>query len=359
MKSARFRSSAVGVAVALFAAPALTLPTVASADTPRVSAAAAEVGKRTLRPGDSGPAVRALQTLLREAGFKTDVDGNYGPSTKALVRAFQRAAHITITGNANTRTLARLKDAVTGRAAINRNGGYDADGSTRTPKHLGDRIPLKRGMSGRDVRILQDFLRRAGFRLGIDGEFGRATLRQVRAFQKAQQLDVDGVLDANDLAVLRGAVEGDGPTNAGASTLRTAPGARATVGADGLAVAPDSAPDAVKQIIAAGNEIATTPYVYGGGHGKWKDRGYDCSGSVSYALHGAGLLDESMPSGSFMSWGEPGPGQWVTIYSHKSHMYMVVAGLRFDTSGKSKSGSRWQADMRSSSGFTAVHPPGL
>ena len=86
------------------------------------------------------------------------------------------------------------------------------------------------------------------------------------------------------------------------------------------------------------------PYIYGGGHGKWEDAGYDCSGSVSYALHFGGLLEASMPSGGFMNWGEPGAGQWITIYANGGHAYMTVAGLRFDTSGRTKSGSRWQAD---------------
>jgi len=136
-------------------------------------------------------------------------------------------------------------------------------------------------------------------------------------------------------------------------------GGAATVGADGLALAPANAPDAVKQIIAAGNEIAKMPYHYGGGHGKWQDSGYDCSGSVSYALHGAGLLDQALPSGDFMSWGEKGPGQWVTLYANGGHMYMIVAGLRFDTSGRQQDGTRWHTTARSSSGYTVVHPPGL
>ena len=101
------------------------------------------------------------------------------------------------------------------------------------------------------------------------------------------------------------------------------------------------------------------PYKYGGGHGKWDDTGYDCSGSVSYALHGAGLLEDAMPSGDFVDWGDPGPGQWVTIYAHSGHMFMVVAGLRFDTSGRTRNNTRWQADMRSTSGYTVRHPPGL
>jgi hypothetical protein len=115
----------------------------------------------------------------------------------------------------------------------------------------------------------------------------------------------------------------------------------------------------VQAIIAAGNRIATLPYVYGGGHGSWEDTGYDCSGSVSYALHGAGLLSASMPSGDFEGWGAAGPGSWVTIYANGGHMYMVVAGLRFDTSGQRGSGTRWQADLRSNAGFVVRHPVGL
>ena len=102
------------------------------------------------------------------------------------------------------------------------------------------------------------------------------------------------------------------------------------------------------------------PYIYGGGHGKWEDAGYDCSGSVSYALHGGGLLEASMPSGGFMKWGEPGPGTWITIYAHGGHVYMTVAGLRFDTSGATSSGTRWQpASERDGKGYTVVHPVGF
>ena len=115
-------------------------------------------------------------------------------------------------------------------------------------------------------------------------------------------------------------------------------GPKAVVAANGLATAPAGAPPLVQAIIAAGNRIATKPYKYGGGHGKWADSGYDCSGSVSFALHGAGLLDEALDSTGFMSWGDAGPGQWVTIYAKGSHTYMVVAGLRFDTSGRARAG---------------------
>jgi len=149
------------------------------------------------------------------------------------------------------------------------------------------------------------------------------------------------------------------PSAAPAAPTALAPGARAQIGSGGLAIAPASAPSVVRAIIAAGNQIATKPYVYGGGHAHWIDSGYDCSGSVSYALHGAGLLNQAMPSGSFEGWGDAGPGQWVTIYAKASHMFMVVAGLRFDTSGRSTHGTRWQTDMRSAAGYVVRHPPGL
>jgi hypothetical protein len=115
----------------------------------------------------------------------------------------------------------------------------------------------------------------------------------------------------------------------------------------------------VQAIIAAGNRIATLPYIYGGGHGSWTDAGYDCSGSVSFALHGGGLLSAPLVSGDFESWGAAGPGQWITIYANGGHVYMVIAGLRFDTSGQSGAGTRWQANMVSGAGFVVRHPVGL
>jgi cell wall-associated NlpC family hydrolase len=133
----------------------------------------------------------------------------------------------------------------------------------------------------------------------------------------------------------------------------------ATALPNGIALPPLEAPEAVRQMIEAGNQIARTPYLWGGGHGKWVDSGYDCSGSVSFVLASAGFLSSPLASGPLMSWGEPGPGKWVTIYSNPGHVYMVVAGIRFDTSGRQVSGSRWQNELRTNVGFVARHPPGL
>lgn len=132
-------------------------------------------------------------------------------------------------------------------------------------------------------------------------------------------------------------------------------GSQATINADGTATAPADAPAAVQGAIAAGNQITNTPYVYGGGHGSFESSGYDCSGSVSFALHGGGLLSAPLDSTGFMTWGEPGPGQWITVYSNPGHAYMEIAGIRFDTSGAPP---RWQTSLRDSTGFVATHPPG-
>jgi len=226
--------------------------------------------------------------------------------------------------------------------------------------------PLAKPMSGADVRALQRLLTDFGLPTAVDGQFGRHTRRQVRAWETAAGRPVNGRVSRREAALLRAAVT-SGERSAGAAPeLEAAPaptpvaaGEEATIGPDGLAIAPAGAPEAVRAIIAAGNEIHATPYKYGGGHAKWRDSGYDCSGSMSYALHGAGLLKRALDSTGFMSWGEAGRGTWVTTYANAGHSYMVVAGLRFDTSGRASASSRWQTVMRSARGYTVRHPTGL
>jgi cell wall-associated NlpC family hydrolase len=137
------------------------------------------------------------------------------------------------------------------------------------------------------------------------------------------------------------------------------PGPTAVLTSDGLASAPRSAPPAVKAAIAAANSISTTPYVWGGGHGSWYSYGYDCSGAVSFALYGAGLLDTPLTSGSLETYGEPGPGRWITIYANATHTYAVIAGLRWDTVGDaSGTGPRWHVEPPYPEGFVVRHPTG-
>jgi len=132
------------------------------------------------------------------------------------------------------------------------------------------------------------------------------------------------------------------------------------IGRRGQARAPAGSPAAVQDMVAGGNAIATFPYRLGGGHGSFVDNAYDCSGSVSYALAAAGLLDAPLTSGELMKWGAPGPGRWMTVYANPGHVFMIVGGIRFDTSGRSGlRGSRWQPAQRTISGFVARHWPGL
>jgi cell wall-associated NlpC family hydrolase len=144
-----------------------------------------------------------------------------------------------------------------------------------------------------------------------------------------------------------------------ATGLETA-GPAAVLQPSGQASAPESAPAAVKAAIAAANSISSTPYLWGGGHGSWYSYGYDCSGAVSFALYGAGLLDTPLVSGSLASYGEPGPGRWITIYANASHTYVVIAGLRFDTAGNPDgvSGPRWHTEPPYPEGYEVRHPAG-
>ena len=124
----------------------------------------------------------------------------------------------------------------------------------------------------------------------------------------------------------------------------------------GVAYAPAAAPLEVQKAIWAANKLRDKPYVYGGGHRSFRSRGYDCSGTVSFALNAAGLLDAPLDSSSFMRWGERGRGQWITVYTNPGHAFVVIAGLRLDTSGPGESGPRWRDELRSTAGFRARHP---
>jgi cell wall-associated NlpC family hydrolase len=222
---------------------------------------------------------------------------------------------------------------------------------------------LSIGAHGSDVKKLQRYLLSAGHRVTRDGEFGPRTQRALRATETELELGADGVATTREQRAIRRAVKD--PGSGGAAYVappppeKVVPGAKGTVTADGFAVPPGSAPEVVKDVIAAGNAIATTPYKWGGGHARWDDTGYDCSGSVSYALHGGGLLDSALVSGDFARWGSSGPGRWITVYANGGHVYMVVAGMRFDTSARRQTGSRWTMEQRDSDGFSVTHPTGL
>ncbi|MDO8187181.1 hypothetical protein Q5424_09535 [Conexibacter sp. JD483] len=135
----------------------------------------------------------------------------------------------------------------------------------------------------------------------------------------------------------------------------TVPGSRAVL-RGGIAYAPAAAPPEVQEAVWAANELLDKPYIYGGGHQSFRAAGYDCSGTVSYALHGADLLDSPLDSSSFMSWGDAGKGTWITVYTNPGHAFVIIAGLRLDTSGPGEEGPRWRPGRWSTRGFKARHP---
>ena len=166
------------------------------------------------------------------------------------------------------------------------------------------------------------------------------------------------------MAQTGGAAPPGGTTTTTPTTTPTAPGSTAQLQPDGTALPPADAPRQVRKAIKAGNRIHTRPYIWGGGHRRFKSKGYDCSGAVSYLLHAAGLLRSPLPSGPLMTWGAPGTGSWISVYANRTHAWMTVAGLRLDTSAVGESlnqgsGPRWRASMRTGTGYSVRFFPGF
>lgn len=231
-------------------------------------------------------------------------------------------------------------------------------------RQFGDRT-LREGHRGSDVRTLQRWLTELGVDTKVDGRYGPATRRRVRRYERREELKTDGRVSRAQAKGMGKRVrrararEASEPRTVDAP-LQLTPGPEAVLGPDGrTALAPAAAPQAVKDAIAAANRITDKPYRYGGGHAEIEDDGYDCSGAVSYALHHAGLLEVPRASSGFKTFGRSGEGEWITIHTRSSHAYVVIAGLRFDTSGRGEEGPRWRPETRSSKGFIARHPKGL
>jgi peptidoglycan hydrolase-like protein with peptidoglycan-binding domain len=371
--------------------------------------AVAQRSVRVLREGMRGAGVRALQRELTDAGFVVRRSGVFDASTVSVVRSFERRYHLAIDGVAGPRFMRALRTiraydlasvdrpltgAATSQAASTGGTGLTGlpapttgttttgttttattTGTTGTTTQIGTEtkapnLPnrrygsraLRRGMVGTDVEDLQNYLTLAGYRTSVDGAFGPLTRKSVVRFQRASHMLANGVVARGEEMTLEHAVAKAVTTSASAG--------QATLNIDGTATAPSDAPAAVQEAVAAANTIIDDPYVYGGGHASFTDVGYDCSGSVSFALHGGNLLTTPEDSSQLETYGQPGAGKWITVYADSSHAFVVIAGLAFDTAHygptfPSGTGPRWlqsanvTANLSDGGDYIVRHPAGL
>jgi peptidoglycan hydrolase-like protein with peptidoglycan-binding domain len=296
-----------------------------------------------------------------QAALKIPVDGEFGPQTEAAIRRLQARHGLRVDGVAGAatwhvlgqrgepelkpppaalhplrvhhvhRATSQTGGALGGQAAL-------ADATQQQPTHRQTRAEA--------VKLLQEALH-----ISADGEFGPQTEAAVRHLQASRGLHVDGVVGPATWSAL------------GFTDERELHPPHATVGggAGGSSSSSSSTggEGVVARVIAAANEIATRPYVWGGGHGSFISDGYDCSGSVSYALHGGGLLSSPEDSTALESYGEAGPGRYITIYANAEHAWMTIDGRRYDTVALAETGTRWSDSMASTAGFVVRHPDGL
>jgi peptidoglycan hydrolase-like protein with peptidoglycan-binding domain len=313
-------------------------------------------------------AVKQLQGALH-----LTADGNFGPETEAAVRRLQARHGLPVDGIVGPATWSVID--VHGRETLT--PPPSAMPAPATHQHHATAVaatsdlgltPGSGGSSGQAQgeaatgATAVEWLQKA-LKLPVDGEFGPETEAAVRRLQARHSLPVDGVVGPSTWSVIgvhsaetltppRSALvapSSPGPTSDAGSTGSSGGGSAGGGEAEGV----------VGRVIAAANEIATRPYVWGGGHGSFESSGYDCSGSVSYALHGGGLLSSPEDSTGLESYGEPGPGKYITIYANAEHAYMVIDGKRFDTVALAEGGSRWGGSSNDGGGFVERHPAGL
>jgi peptidoglycan hydrolase CwlO-like protein len=234
-------------------------------------------------------------------------------------------------------------------------------GMTRTARaEVSKQANQLAGLEAKDRKLANQVLTQRNQAAALQSALLNEQIRQMRArSQISAKFDaVNGRLEAlQKRAAQQAAAAAEAATRAAATGNANVGGIAVNTG--GMVQPPAGAPAAIAQVIAAGNAIATLPYIYGGGHASFHADGYDCSGSVSYALAAAGLVSSPMVSGGFENWGDPGPGRWITIYANAGHVWMTVAGWRFDTVALAEDGTRWARGGGEFSGFVVRHPPGL
>jgi peptidoglycan hydrolase-like protein with peptidoglycan-binding domain len=340
--------------------------------------------------GEAGGSTWDAVTRL-QAALHLPVDGEFGPETEAAIRRLQARHGLTANGvvgpetwNAigvsGEQTLTPPPSAVVQTPTQNPNTAPGNGGNAQPAANQGGGTapagqPAAQSEGGSEwdaVTRLQ-----AALHLSVDGEFGPETEAAIRRLQARHGLTVDGVVGPETWSVLgvtgertltpppsavveagNDAVRDNGNGDGGAGNASSTAGGSGEAG--GSSSSAGGGEGVVARVIAAANEIATRPYVYGGGHGSFESEGYDCSGSVSYALHGGGLLSSPEDSTALESYGEPGPGKYITIYANAEHAYMVIDGRRFDTVALAEDGTRWSSSPGDDGGdFVERHPAGL
>jgi peptidoglycan hydrolase-like protein with peptidoglycan-binding domain len=333
--------------------------------TPTATAAAAEPEGSATAKAAPEPSPAAAVTRLQSA-LRLSPDGEFGPATEAAVRRLQARHGLTVDGVVGPstwsvidihgeETLTPPPSAVPAPPEAQHSNVPSATVAVAHPSPSTGEAPA--AGAGNAISRLQSALK-----MSPDGEFGPETEAAVRRLQARHGLNVDGVVGAATWALLGITSEPElkppasaivhENTEGGSSDHSSEGGSTSSTGGGG------EGSGVIARVIAAGEEIATRPYQWGGGHGSFQSAGYDCSGSVSYALHGGGLLSSPLDSTAFESYGEPGPGSHITIYANSEHVYMVVDGRRFDTVAQAESGSRWSSSMTSTGGYVVRHPAG-
>jgi peptidoglycan hydrolase-like protein with peptidoglycan-binding domain len=329
----------------------------------------------------STPAISPIVRLQETLGVQ--VDGTFGPETEAAVKHAQALHHIVIDGIVGAETWralslhehTKLKQTlfpsprrprgttlvsdVHAAGATTASGGdpagNEADRATpsTTASASAPSAASTLGAGANPIARLQEVLH-----IEADGQFGPQTEVAVKRLQARDGLPVDGVVgpatwhalgidEAKTLHPLARLM----PKTTNSAGATGSEGQSSSSGGEGSGV--------IARVIAAADEIATRPYVYGGGHGSFQSVGYDCSGSVSYALHGGGLLSSPEDSSALESYGEAGPGRYITIYANAEHAWMTIDGRRFDTVAQQETGSRWSDSMTSTAGYVVRHPAGM
>jgi len=352
-------SASAGAAVYVQGAPAVSSDDVADLG----GASDAGASEAQAASGESAPQKTAAEEHAEEAHADTvkqlqialhvSVDGVLGPETEAAVRRLQARHGLT-------------SDGVVGASTWSVIGVHSQETLTPPPATTapatasgaaGESEVASGESEGASPTGAVDQLQ-AALHLSVDGEFGPETEAAVRRLQARHGLTVDGVVGPATWALIgvQAAPTLTPPPSAlaGAGPSGSAPGATGAAG-----VGEGEAESVIERVIEAADEIATRPYVYGGGHGSFESEGYDCSGSVSYALHGGDLLSSPEDSSELESYGEPGPGKYITIYANAEHAYMVIDGKRFDTVALAEDGSRWGGGSDDGGSFVERHPDGL